>query len=104
MNFLLEKIYSHLIKVELQKKLKKFEKKKKKAIKDQGIKLVEAIKALKPEENQKLEPVEGIFPKNPKNNETKNETDDIKNGEKVNELTQYLQQTNINMIFNNMKQ
>ena len=34
-----------------------------KTIEDQGIKQVEALKALKPEENQELESIEKKFPK-----------------------------------------
>ena len=34
-----------------------------KTIEDQGIKQVEALKALKPEENQELETIEMLFPK-----------------------------------------
>ena len=34
-----------------------------KTIEDQGIKQVEALKALKPEENQELESIEKNFPK-----------------------------------------
>ena len=34
-----------------------------KTIEEQGIKQVEALKALKPEENQGLETIEGLFPK-----------------------------------------
>ena len=50
-------------------------------IEDQG----EALKALKPEENQELESIEGPFPKEMRNNEIKNETDKIKKWqEKVN--------------------
>ena len=49
-----------------------------KTIEDQVIKKVEALKALKSDENQDLESTEGIFPKKMKNNEIKNERDDIK--------------------------
>ena len=34
-----------------------------KTIEDQGIKQVEALKLLKPEQNQELESIEGPFPK-----------------------------------------
>ena len=44
-----------------------------KAIKYQGIKQIEALKALKPEENQELESIERSFPKKIRTNETKNE-------------------------------
>ena len=49
-----------------------------KTIEDQGIKQVEALKALKPEENQELETIEGLFLKKIRNNEIKNEIDEIK--------------------------
>ena len=52
-----------------------------KAIEDQGIKQVEALKALKPVENQELESIEGLFPKKIRNNEIKNEMDEIKKWE-----------------------
>ena len=45
---------------------KGFEKKKKKTVVDQGIKQVEALKVLKPEENQEPESTEGRFPKKKK--------------------------------------
>ena len=47
-----------------------------KTIEDQGIKQVKALKALKTEE--KLESVEGTFPKNMPTNETKNGIYEIK--------------------------
>ena len=50
-----------------------------KIIEDQGIKQAEALKALKLEESQELEPIEGTFPKKVRTNETDNE---IKNGKK----------------------
>ena len=43
-----------------------------KTIEDQKIKQPEAFKALKPEENQELEWIEVLFPKNIKNLEIKN--------------------------------
>ena len=43
-----------------------------KTIEDQGVKQVEALKALKPVENQELESFEGLFPKHMRNDETKN--------------------------------
>ena len=39
-----------------------------KLIEDRGIKQVEALKALKPEENEELESIEGLFPKKMRNN------------------------------------
>ena len=50
-----------------------------KTIEDQRIKQVEALEALKPEENQKLESIEGLFLKKMRNIEIKIETDEIKN-------------------------
>ena len=51
-----------------------------------GIKQVEALndlktkdlKALKPEENQELESIKGLFPKNMRNDEIKHEIDEIR--------------------------
>ena len=56
-----------------------------KAIKYQGIKQIEALKALKPEENQELESIERFFPKKIRTNETKNEIDEIKKCEENHE-------------------
>ena len=47
--------------------------KQRKAIEDQGIKQVEALKDLKSEENQELESSEVLFPKRIRNIEIKNE-------------------------------
>ena len=52
-----------------------------KTIEVQGIKQTEALKALKPEENQKLETIEGLFPKNMRTNKIKNEIDEIRKWE-----------------------
>ena len=52
-----------------------------KTIEDQGMKQVEALKALKPEENQVLKSIEGLFPKNMRTNEIKSEIDEIKKWE-----------------------
>ena len=52
-----------------------------KAIEDQGIKQIEVLKALKPEQNQELKSIEGIFPKNMRTDEIKNEIDDIRKWE-----------------------
>ena len=50
-----------------------------KAIEDQGIKQIEDLKTLKPEENkEEIKSVEEIFPKEMRNNESKNEIDEIK--------------------------
>ena len=40
------------------------------------------MKASKPEENQELESIEGIFPKNMRTNEIKNERDEIRKYQK----------------------
>ena len=53
-----------------------------KTLENQGIKQVEALKAGKPEENQKLESAERIFPKEMRNTEIKNEIDEIRKLEK----------------------
>ena len=53
-----------------------------KTIEDQGIKQVEGLKALKPQENKEdIKSVEGIFPKEIRTNEIKNEIDEIKKWE-----------------------
>ena len=55
-----------------------------KTIQDQGTKHVEALKALKPKENQELETTEGLFRKKIRNNKIENEIDEIKKCEKRN--------------------
>ena len=51
-----------------------------KTTEDQEIKQVEALIALKPEENKEdIKSIEGIFPKEMETNEIKNEIDKIKN-------------------------
>ena len=53
-----------------------------KATENQGIKQVEALKALKSEENiQDIKSIEGIFPKDMRTNETKNKTDETEKSE-----------------------
>ena len=53
-----------------------------KTIEDQGIKQVEALKSLKPEENKEyIKLIEGIFPKDMRTNAIKNEIDEIKKWE-----------------------
>ena len=53
-----------------------------KTIDDQGIKQVDALKALKPEENQQnLKAIERIFPKETRSNEINNEFSEIKETE-----------------------
>ena len=49
-----------------------------KTIEDQGIRQVEALKALKTEGNQEPESVEGVFLNKMRTNEIKNEIDEIK--------------------------
>ena len=49
-----------------------------KTIEDQGTKQAEDLKSLKPDENQELESIEGLFPKKMRNNEIKNEIDESK--------------------------
>ena len=70
-----------------------------KTIEDQGIKQVEALKALKLEENKEdIKSTDGIFPKDMGTNKIKNEIYEIKNGKiKLNEKTTHL-------IFSDMKQ
>ena len=52
---------------------------------NQGIKQVEALKSLKPEESQILESIEGVFTKKIKNNETKYEMITLNEKKKLNE-------------------
>ena len=79
--------------------------KQRKTIEDQRIKQVQALKALKSEANQELESIEGIFPKNMRTNEIKNEIDEIRKWKKkINKKTQNIKQINIYMIFKNLKQ
>ena len=52
-----------------------------KTIEDEGIKQIEVLKALKPEENQELVSIEGFFPRKIRNTEIKNEIDEIKDWE-----------------------
>ena len=62
-----------------------------KTIEDQGIKQVKALevlKALKLAENQELESIEGLFPKNMRTGEIKNEVDEIRKREEY--LRKYL--------------
>ena len=53
-----------------------------KTIEEQGKKQVEALEVLDPEKNKKQKSVEGLFSKEMKNVEIKNEIDDIKKFEK----------------------
>ena len=65
-----------------------------KTIEDKGIKQVEALKALKPEENQELDTNEGLFQKNMRNNEIKNVIkkweEKIKRGDLKYEVAKYV--------------
>ena len=74
-----------------------------KTIKDQGIKQVEALEALKPEENQELETIAGLFSKKVRYNETKNELDAIKEWEEKFKRKDLIYGLDIKMIFNNTK-
>ena len=74
-----------------------------KTIKDQGIKQVEALEALKPEENQELETIAGLFSKKVRYNETKNELDAIKEWEEKFKRKDLIYRLDIKMIFNNTK-
>ena len=50
-----------------------------KTVEDQGIKQVEALKALKPQENKEdIKSIEGLFPKEMRSPEINNEIDEIK--------------------------
>ena len=60
-----------------------------KTIQDQGIKQVAALKALKPEENQELESIGERFPKKMRNNEIKNEIDEIRRKDLTYETKKY---------------
>ena len=75
-----------------------------KTIQDQEIKKVEALKALKPEENEELKSIEGLFLKNMRNNEIKNEIVEIRKWEEENKRKDLKYKTNNYMIFNNSKQ
>ena len=46
--------------------------------------VIEALKSLKPQENQELKKIEWFFPKKMGNNEIENEIDDIKKSKKKN--------------------
>ena len=61
--------------------LRKALKEQRKIIEAQGIKHAEALKALKSEENQELESIEGPFPTNMRRNEIKNKIDEIRKWE-----------------------
>ena len=66
-----------------------------KTIEDERIKQVEVIKALKLEENQKLESSEKVFIKNMRNIDMKNKADEIKKWEeKIKQNKIYIYKTN----------
>ena len=70
-----------------------------KTIEDQGIKQTEALKALKPEKNNEPESTEGIFPKDMRTNEVKDEIYEIEKWEeKIKRKDLHIKQININMI------
>ena len=54
-----------------------------KAIEEQGKNQVQASEVSRPEKDQELETIEGIFPKKIRHNEIKNELDEIKKWEKI---------------------
>ena len=60
-----------------------------KTIQGQGIKQVAALKASKPEENQELESIGERFPKKMRNNEIKNEIDEIRRKDLTYETKKY---------------
>ena len=63
-------------------------KNKEKTVVDQGINQIEALKALKSEENQELESIEGLFPKNMRTDGIEIQIDEIRKwGKKLNEKT-----------------
>ena len=74
--------------------LKKTLEKQRKTIEDQVIKQVEALKALKPEENQNLKSIEGLFPENRRTNEIKNEIDEIRKWEEKSKRNDLKYKTN----------
>ena len=57
-------------------------------------KLVEALKALKPEENEELESIKGFFAKKMRNIETKSEIDESKKWENKNKRRDLIYKTN----------
>ena len=61
------------------------------------------MKALKPEENQELKSIEGLFPKEMRTNKIKNEIDEIKKWDNKIKQKDLNYKTNKSMIFNNLK-
>ena len=74
--------------------LKKTLEKQRKTIEDQVIKQADALKALKPEENQNLKSIEGLFPENRRTNEIKNEIDEIRKWEEKSKRNDLKYKTN----------
>ena len=79
-----------------------------KTIEDQGIKQIETLKAskpekafktLEPEENQQLESIEGLFPKNMRTNKIKNEIDEFRKWKEKNKRKDLKYKTN-NYLYN----
>ena len=52
-----------------------------KTTEDQGIRQVEALKALKPEKNKDIKSIDGLFPKDMRTKEIKNKIDEIRKWE-----------------------
>ena len=76
-----------------------------KTIEDQEIKQFQALKSLKLEENQEdIKSTKGIFQKDIRTNEIKNEIYEIRNWEEKIKRKDLIYKANISMIFNNMKQ
>ena len=76
-----------------------------KTIEDQEIKQFQALKSLKLEENQEdIKSTKGIFQKDIRTNEIKNEISEIRNWEEKIKRKDLIYKANISMIFNNMKQ
>ena len=75
-----------------------------KTIEDQKIKQFQALKSLKLEENKEdIKSTKGIFQKDIRTNEIKNEIYEIRNWEEKIKRKDLIYKANISMIFNNMK-
>ena len=71
---------------------------------DKGIKQFEALKALRPQQNQELESTEGLFPRKVRNVETENEINEIKKWEEIlNQKIWNMKQKNTYITSNNLK-
>ena len=80
-------------------------KNKEKTVVDQGINQIEALKALKSEENQELESIEGLFPKNMRTDGIEIQIDEIRKwGKKIERKDLKYKTNNIYIIFKNLKQ